>query len=232
MGADTKIKICGLTTQKAVAAVNKIKADMAGLVFFPRSPRNVSISDACALAGGLASSVQSVALMVDPLDHELDEIIGGVAPNMLQLHGAETPERVAQIKARTGLPVMKAMRVAGAKDLAKARQFEKVADWLLFDAKPPKSLANALPGGNGLVFDWTLLAGFECACPWMLSGGLDVANVAEAIRISGARAVDVSSGVESEPGLKDPDRIRAFAAAARSRGPRAGMRDVVKGSRA
>jgi len=216
MGAHTKIKICGLTTPDAVAAVNDIGADMAGLVFFPKSPRNVSVSDACALAGGLASSVQSVALLVDPVDHELDEIIGGVSPNMLQLHGGETPERVAQIKARTGLPVMKALAIAGADDLAKARQFEKVADWLLFDAKPPKSLANALPGGNGLVFDWTLLTGFESACPWMLSGGLDAGNVAEAVRISGARAVDVSSGVESEPGLKDPERIRAFAAAARA----------------
>jgi phosphoribosylanthranilate isomerase len=216
MGAHTKIKICGLTTPDAVAAVNDISADMAGLVFFPKSPRNVSVSDACALAGGLASSVQSVALLVDPVDHELDEIIGGVSPNMLQLHGGETPERVAQIKARTGLPVMKALAIAGADDLAKARQFEKVADWLLFDAKPPKSLANALPGGNGLVFDWTLLTGFESACPWMLSGGLDAGNVAEAVRISGARAVDVSSGVESEPGLKDPERIRAFAAAARA----------------
>ena len=216
MGADTKIKICGLTTPEAVAAVNEIRADMAGLVFFPKSPRNVSISDACALAGGLASSVQSVALVVDAPDHELDEIIGGVAPNMLQLHGAETPERVAQIRARTGLPVMKALAIAEAGDLTAARAYEKVADWLLFDAKPPKSLANALPGGNGLVFDWTLLTGFESACPWMLSGGLDADNVAEAARISGARAVDVSSGVESEPGLKDPDRIRAFAAAARS----------------
>jgi len=216
MGAHTKIKICGLTTPDAVAAVNDIGADMAGLVFFPKSPRNVSVSDACALAGGLASSVQSVALLVDPVDHELDEIIGGVSPNMLQLHGGETPERVAQIKARTGLPVMKALAIAGADDLAKARQFEKVADWLLFDSKPPKSLANALPGGNGLVFDWTLLTGFESACPWMLSGGLDAGNVAEAVRISGARAVDVSSGVESEPGLKDPERIRAFAAAARA----------------
>ena len=208
MGADTKIKICGLTTPEAVAAVNEIRADMAGLVFFPKSPRNVSISDACALAGGLASSVQSVALVVDAPDHELDEIIGGVAPNMLQLHGAETPERVAALRARHGLPVMKALGVAGPEDLAAIDTYAQVADQILVDAKPPKG--GELPGGNGLTFDWRLITGRRWPVPWMLAGGLSDENVAEAVRLTGARQVDVSSGVERAPGDKDPARIAAF----------------------
>jgi len=210
------IKICGVTTPEAVDAVNAIEADMVGLNFFPKSPRYVTPQQACDLAAGLTSSVQSVALVVNAHDDELDTIVAGAAPNIIQVHGSETPERVAQIKARFGLPVIKALPVETAGDIEKARLYEDAADWLLFDAKPPKSLDNALPGGNGLVFDWRLLTGFTSHCPWMLSGGLDADNVAEAIRISGARAVDVSSGVESQPGLKDPQRIKDFAAAVRS----------------
>ena len=189
---------------------------MAGLNFFEKSPRYVTPQRACDLAAGLKPSVQSVALVVDAHDDELDTIVAGAAPNMIQLHGSETPERVAQVRARFGLPVIKVLPVAGADDIEKARLYEDVADWLLFDAKPPKSLADALPGGNGLVFDWRLLTGFTAKCPWMLSGGLDADNVADAIRISGAKAVDVASGVESAPGVKDPQRIREFAAAVRS----------------
>lgn len=212
---DVTIKICGLTTPEAVEATNEIGAQMAGLMFFEKSPRNVSLSQARDFAAALAPSIRSVAVVVNPDDALLDEIISGVAPNMLQLHGAETPQRVGEIKARFGLPVIKALAIEGADDLTEARLYEGAADWLLFDAKPPKSLANALPGGNGLVFDWQLLKGFKSTCPWMLSGGLEADNVADAIRVSGARAVDVSSGVESAPGVKDPQRIRDFAAAVR-----------------
>lgn len=214
--ATPAIKICGLTTPDAVEAVNAIGADMAGLNFFERSPRYVTPQKACDLAAALKPSVQSVALVVNAHDDELDAIVAGASPNMLQLHGNETPERVAQIKTRFGLPVMKALAVADADDIQNARHYEQAADWLLFDAKPPKSLENALPGGNGLVFDWRLLSGFTSACPWMLSGGLDADNVGEAVRISGTRAVDVASGVESAPGLKDPQRIKDFAAAVRA----------------
>ena len=210
------IKICGLTTPDAIQAVNDVEADMAGLNFFEKSPRYVTPQQACDLAAGLKPSVQSVALVVDAHDDELDAIVAGAAPNMIQVHGRETPERVAQIKARFGLPVIKVLPVAGADDIEKVRLYEDVADWLLFDAKPPKSLADALPGGNGLVFDWRLLTGFTAKSPWMLSGGLDADNVAEAIRISGTKAVDVASGVESAPGVKDPQRIKEFAAAVRS----------------
>ena len=214
--AATTIKICGLTTPDAIEAVNEAGADMAGLNFFEKSPRYVTPQRACDLAAGLKPSVQSVALVVDAHDDELDTIVAGAAPNMIQLHGSETPERVAQVRARFGLPVIKVLPVAGADDIEEARLYEDVADWLLFDAKPPKSLADALPGGNGLVFDWRLLTGFTAKCPWMLSGGLDADNVADAIRISGAKAVDVASGVESAPGVKDPQRIKEFAAAVRS----------------
>ena len=214
--ADVRVKICGLKRPEEVIAAAEAGAAYCGFVFFPKSPRNVTIEQAAELALAAPIGLAKVALVVDPDDALLDQIMAKVPLDMIQLHGKETPERVRQVKSRYGLPVMKALAIAEAGDLAVARAFEKVADWLLFDAKPPKSLANALPGGNGLVFDWTLLTGFESACPWMLSDGLDADNVAEAARISGARAVDVSSGVESEPGLKDPDRIRAFAAAARS----------------
>jgi len=216
MPAAPTIKICGLTAPDAVAAVNEIAADMAGLNFIAMSPRCVTPRQACDLAAGLAPTVRCVALTMDAHDDELDAIVSGTSPNMLQLHGTETPERVAQVKARFGLPVIKALAIAGAGDLKTARLYEDAADWLLFDAKPPTSLADALPGGNGLVFDWRLLQGFTSPCPWMLAGGLDADNVADAIRISGAKAVDVSSGVESAPGRKDPERIRRFAAAARA----------------
>jgi len=215
MPGSTTIKICGVTTPEAIAAVNEISAGMVGLNFVTKSPRYVTPQQACDLAGGLAPTVQSVALTVNADDDEIDAIVAGASPNLLQLHGNETPERVVQLRTRFGLPVIKAVPVESADDIAQARAYETAADWLLFDAKPPKSLENALPGGNGLVFDWRLLTDFTSSCPWMLSGGLDAGNVAEAIRISGARAVDVASGVESSPGVKDPQLIRDFAAAVR-----------------
>lgn len=189
---------------------------MAGFVFYPRSPRAVTPQAAAELIRMLPPSVTAVALLVDPDDSELDRALSA-RPGMLQLHGNESLARVAQIRARAGIPVMKAVGIARPEDLAAARSYEGVADRLLFDAKAPKT-AGSLPGGNGVPFDWRLLAGARWRVPWMLSGGLTPENVARAIKLSGARAVDVSSGVESAPGVKEPGLIRAFMEAVRSSG--------------
>jgi phosphoribosylanthranilate isomerase len=165
------------------------------------------------LARGLPPLVVRVALVVEPSDADLDAILGGFRPDLWQLHGAETPQRVAEIKARTGLPAMKALGISKAEDLAQAAQYLEVADQLLFDAKPPKR-PDALPGGNAVSFDWTILAGTILPLPWMLSGGLTAANLATAVRISGAKCVDLSSGVEDRPGHKAPRLIRRFLSAA------------------
>ena len=206
-------KICGINSVAAAEAA--AKADYAGFVFFPRSPRNVTAAQARFLASRLPRHVTRVALMVDADDAALDALLEGFRPDLLQLHGKETPERVAAVRARTGLPVMKAIGVGEAADLESAKPYETVADRLLFDAKPPKR-DGALPGGNAVSFDWTLLAGRRWARPWMLSGGLAPGNVAAAIRISGAAEVDVSSGVEDRPGHKSPRLIRRFLAAVRA----------------
>lgn len=209
----TLVKICGLRTPETVEAAIEAGADMVGLVFFPRSPRNVSIADARALREQVGGRALVVALTVDADDALLDAIRDEVRPDIVQLHGHETPERTAATKARTGLPVMKAIGVSEAADLAQVPAFEAVADRILFDAKPPRGAA--LPGGNGVAFDWRLLAGLDLRKPFMLSGGLEPANVAEALRITRAPGVDVSSGVERAPGDKDPERIAAFVKAAR-----------------
>lgn len=208
------VKICGLKTDETVAAAVSAGAAYVGLVFFPRSPRNVSADDARALVAALPKTVVPVGLTVDP-DDALVETIAETGARMLQFHGSETPERLDRAKQATGCQVMKAISIETAADLDRAEAYLDVADMLLFDAKPPKDLKGAMPGGNAVSFDWTVLAGRDWPIPWMLSGGLDAANVADAIRISGARAVDVSSGVESAPGEKDPDRIRAFIGAAK-----------------
>ena len=218
MSADTVIKICGVTSEAAVEAVNAVGAAMVGLNFVERSVRYVTPARARALTARLAPGVRPVALTVDADDAYLAAIVEEAGPAMLQLHGEETPERVAVLRARFGLPVIKALPVAEAADIERAAAYEGVADWLLFDAKPPKSRPDALPGGNGLVFDWQLIAGRPPARRWILSGGLTPENVAEAIAIAGARAVDVSSGVESAPGEKDPRLIEAFVAAVRAAG--------------
>ncbi len=207
-------KICGVRTPEAVAAAAAGGAAWIGLNFYPPSPRAVTPAEAAALAADAPPGLKTVGLFVDPDDDTLAATLAEVGFDLLQLHGGETPERLAAIRARFGLPVMKAIRVAEAADLEAAAAYQPVADRLLFDAKPPKSMKNALPGGNALAFDWRLLAGRRWARPWMLSGGLDASNLAEAVRISGASAVDVSSGVESAPGIKDPARIAAFLAAA------------------
>ncbi|MBT5647879.1 MAG: phosphoribosylanthranilate isomerase [Rhodospirillaceae bacterium] len=206
-------KICGVSDRPAIEACVAGGARYVGFVFFPRSPRHVTPVQAAGLSAMLPDSIVPVALAVDPDDALIAEIDAQAGVSMYQLHGSETPERVADIKARTGKRVMKAIKVSDASDFDAAEAYLDVADMLLFDAKPPAEMANALPGGNAVSFDWTLLAGRNWSLPWMLSGGLDPENVAEAIRVSGASAVDVSSGVENTPGVKDAGRIAAFLAA-------------------
>ena len=209
---DVAVKICGLTGPQDVVAAADAGARYVGFVFFPKSPRNVSVQQAKALAAEVPFGVAKVALTVNADDALLDEITQNVAIDILQLHGSEPVERVAQIKARTGLPVMKAIGISDADDLQKIVDYGRVADMLLVDAKPPKNAD--LPGGNGLAFDWRLLAGRKWAVPWMLAGGLTPDNVQQAIQLTGARQVDVSSGVESAPGVKDPAKVAAFVSAA------------------
>ena len=211
--SDIRVKICGLRTEADVLAVAEAGAAYAGFVFFAKSPRNVTVEQARGLALAAPIGLAKVALTVDADDATLDAIVEGVPLDMLQLHGHETPDRVAAVRARYGLPVMKAVGVADEGDLAAVFDYSLVADQILIDAKPPKGAA--LPGGNGLSFDWRLVAQRRWLRPWMLAGGLTPDNVAEAIRLTNARQVDVSSGVESAPGVKDAARIAAFVAAAR-----------------
>ncbi len=211
-----RAKICGLSTQETVDAAVAGGAAYVGFVFYPPSPRSLSPAEAAALARRVPVPVIRVGLVVDESDERIDAILKTCPLDMLQLHGHEGPERVAAIRKRAGLPVMKAIPVAGPGDASAARNYETVADWLLFDARPPLPVAGApapLPGGNARSFDWTLLGGLTWKLPWMLSGGLTPENVAQAVRVSGAGTVDVSSGVEDRPGLKNPDRIRRFLAA-------------------
>lgn len=205
-----KAKICGINSREAAEAAGAGGASHIGLVFYPPSPRFVTPEQAAGLAAVVPARVKKVGLFVDSTDESIAFILEQVPLDVLQLHGAESPERVAAVKAAFGLPVMKAVKVAGPQDVVVAERYVGVADWLLFDAKAPESMTGALPGGNALIFDWELLAGRTWPKPWMLSGGLTAENVDEAVRISGAEAVDVSSGVESRPGRKDPRLIAAF----------------------
>ena len=214
MPRQTRVKICGLRDVAAVQAAVDAGAAYVGLVFFPKSPRNVTIAEAATLALAVPPGVAKVALVVDADDALLDDITANVPIDILQLHGHETPERVAEIRARYGLPVMKAVGVADESDLAALDSYARVADQILVDAKPPKDAD--LPGGNGLSFDWRLIAGRRWPVPWMLAGGLTPDTVGEAIALTGAAQVDVSSGVESAPGVKDPALIAAFCAAAQA----------------
>lgn len=209
---DVRVKICGLRTAADVEAVAAAGAAYAGFVFFPKSPRHLTVAAARDLALAAPEGLCKVALTVDMGEAELDALVDAVPLDMLQLHGHETPERVAEVKSRYGLPVMKAMGVAGEGDLAALREMSLVADQLLVDAKPAPG---ALPGGNGLAFDWRLLVGRKWLCPWMLAGGLTPDNVAQAVQLTGARQVDVSSGVESAPGVKDVEKIASFVGAAK-----------------
>ena len=206
-----RVKICGITRAEDLAAAAAAGAAYAGFVFFPPSPRALDVTAAAALAAGAPPGIAKVGLVVDADDALIDRLAAEVPLDMLQLHGAESPARVAEIRARTGLPVMKAVQVGTAADLAAIDAYARVADQLLIDAKPAPG--EPLPGGNGLPFDWRLLQGRRWALPWMLAGGLTPDNAAEAIRLTGARQLDVSSGVEAARGVKDPRKIAAFLAA-------------------
>jgi phosphoribosylanthranilate isomerase len=209
-----EVKICGLSTPETVDAAIAAGADMIGLVFFPKSPRNVTLDQAAALAERARGKARIVALVVDAGDAELAAIIEKVDPDLIQAHGAESPERIADIGRLTGKPVIKAIRVKDDADIAAAADYADVASLILYDSKAPETLGSALPGGNGHAFDWGLLEGARRPA-FMLAGGLTPENVAEAIRVTGAPVVDVSSGVETAPGVKDTGLIRKFIEAAR-----------------
>jgi phosphoribosylanthranilate isomerase len=207
------IKICGISTPQALDACIAARADFIGFVFFPPSPRNVTPGEAQALADRAGNRVRKVGLFVDADDAEIAQAMDSARLDVLQLHGKETPERAAQIKARFGLPVWKALPVASPADVERALVYRQAVDLILFDAKTPKG---TLPGGMGLVFDWTLLAGYRGARAWGLAGGLTPDNLGDALRVTDAPLVDTSSGVESAPGVKDVGLIAAFCAAARA----------------
>jgi phosphoribosylanthranilate isomerase len=202
------IKICGLRTEEALAAALAGGASYVGFIFFPKSPRNIEPAEAGRLRRLARGKAKAVAVTVDADNKALDAIVEAVAPDMLQLHGSESPLRVKEIKVRYGLSVMKALPVRETTDLGRVLDYASVADRLLFDAKPPKSAE--LPGGNGVAFDWRLLAGVDPAIGYMLSGGLNAANIAEALSVARPAGIDISSGVESAPGVKDARLIEAF----------------------
>jgi phosphoribosylanthranilate isomerase len=208
-------KICGLSTEVAVTAAVAGGAAYLGFVFYPPSPRAITAGRAASLGAAVPEGIAKVGLFVDADDDAIAAVLAEAPIDLLQFHGGESPERVAEAKARFGRPVIKTVAIAGLGDVLAAARYEEVADLLLFDAKPPRR-PDALPGGNGLAFDWGLIAGRTWRRPWMLSGGLTAELLPEAVRISGAAAVDVSSGVERRPGEKDLDKIGAFLAAARA----------------
>ena len=208
------VKICGLSTPETLDVALDAGADMVGFMFFPPSPRNISFHAARELGARVKGRAERVAVTVDADDATLANIVDVVQPGLLQLHGKETPVRVAAIRQRFGMPVMKVLAIETKADLGAIPLYTRVADRLLFDAKAPRDATR--PGGLGKPFDWHLLEGLDLSIPFMLSGGLDAVNVAQALRITRAPGVDVSSGVESAPGVKDPDKIRAFIRAARA----------------
>ncbi len=208
MPSDVSVKVCGLTSAAAMEDAAKAGARYAGLVFFEKSPRNVSMDQAREIALAAPIGLAKVALTVDASDDFLQAMLDKVAIDIIQLHGKETPERVREVKAKFGLPVMKAVGVADKDDLIKIDMFSEVADQILVDAKAPKGAD--LPGGNGLSFDWTLIQGRRWSTPWMLAGGLTPETARRAVEMTGARQLDVSSGVESAPGIKDAQKMQAF----------------------
>jgi phosphoribosylanthranilate isomerase len=203
-------KICGINDLEAMRAAIAGGASHVGLVFYPPSPRAVSPGEAMALASVVPAQVQKVGLFVDPENDQIDKTLFAVKLDMLQLHGDETPERVSDLKTRTGKKVMKVIKVSEPEDLNRAEAYVRVADALMFDAKPPKGMKDALPGGNAVSFDWRILSGRRWPLPWMLAGGLTAVNVADAVGLSGAAIVDTSSGVEDAPGCKSAEKIAKF----------------------
>ncbi|MDF2388770.1 phosphoribosylanthranilate isomerase [Nostoc ellipsosporum NOK] len=208
------IKICGLKTDQAMAAAIAGGASHVGFIFFAKSPRYVDPAEAGRLREAARGKALAVAVTVDASDAFLDEIVEKMQPDMLQLHGSETPARLSELKARYGLPVMKALPLSEAADLDRIKPFIGVADRFLFDAKPPKG--SLLPGGNGVAFDWRILAGLDAGVDYMLSGGLNAANIGDALRLANPPGIDISSGVESAPGVKDPGLIEQFFRAVRA----------------
>ncbi|MEQ9607393.1 MAG: phosphoribosylanthranilate isomerase [Kiloniellaceae bacterium] len=211
-----QVKICGISTLEAMTAAVEGGAAFVGLVFYPPSPRAVTPAEAAPLAALVPAGVVKTGLLVDADDATIGAILKEVPLDLLQLHGSESPERVAEVKARFGVPVMKVVKLRQPGDREAVQPFLSVADRLLFDAKPPADMKNALPGGNAVAFDWSILAGTTWPLPWMLAGGLTPQNVARAVEISGAAAVDVSSGVEEAPGKKNPAKIKTFLDACRA----------------
>ena len=209
---DVRVKICGLRDAASIKAACDAGAAYLGFVFFPKSPRNVTIDEAAALALEVPLGVAKVALVVDASDAFLDELTAKVPLDMLQLHGKESPERVTEVRERYGLPVMKAIGISSPDDLVQIDIYAQVADQILVEPKQPKD--SDRPGGNGAAWDWKIVRRKYWTRPWMLAGGLNADNVAQAIDMTGARQVDVSSGVESAPGVKDAEKIRAFIEAA------------------
>jgi phosphoribosylanthranilate isomerase len=211
-----RVKICGIKTGSALEAAIVAGADRIGLNFFPPSPRSIDLATAAELSEQARGRIERVVLVVDADDRLLDAIVGRLDPDLIQLHGSESPERTADIRANFGIPVMKVIKVLTAEDAAEALRYRDVADLIMFDAKPPVSTRGTLPGGNGVTFDWRLLDAVKDKVPYMLAGGLNPDNVAAAIRATGTTAVDVSSGVEVRPGEKDAELVRRFVAAAHS----------------
>ena len=209
-------KICGVNSVEAIEAAAEGGAELIGLNFYPPSPRAVTPEEAAQLARRVPPGVTRVGVFVDPGDDQLAATLAKAPLDLVQLHGQESPRRVGEIRARFDRPVMKVIKLAREEDLAAAADFAPLVDWLMFDTKPPKSAKNALPGGNAVAFDWRILSGARWPRPWLLAGGLDADNLAEAVRTSGAPGVDVSSGVEDSPGRKSPAKIAAFLAAAKA----------------
>ncbi len=208
------VKICGLTTEEGLTAAVDAGADYVGFVFFRRSPRFIDAADAAPLVLSVPRNVTPVGLFVDPTNADIEQVLNVAPLSLIQLHGAETPERVAEVSRTFGVKTMKALGVSSQADVVAASAYVGAADWLLFDAKPPKDATR--PGGNAVAFQWSLMRGYLSSTPWMLAGGLTASNVAQAIAASGATAVDVSSGVESKPGIKSAGKIRAFIKAVRT----------------
>ena len=203
-------KICGITDEPAMRAAVTSRASFVGLVFYPPSPRSLDSISAARLASLVPPDIKKVGLFVNPVNNQLNKVLNDVSLDLVQLHGEETPGRCNEIRKRFGLPIMKVIKVSDIYDIEDAGDYNEVADWLMFDAKAPDSMDNALPGGNALKFDWNLLAGRKWSLPWMLAGGLNAENVGTAVAESDALIVDVSSGVESSPGEKDPLEIERF----------------------
>lgn len=206
------IKICGVTKPDDIDALNMLAVELVGFNFYKPSPRCLSMEKAAQLAAKCRPEMERVALLVDPSDDDIDAALGMVSPHRLQLHGQETPERVAEIKRRSHCAIIKALPIASADDFAAARAYANCADWFLFDAKPP---TDGMPGGNGEAFDWKALKAYDLSQPYLLAGGLHADNVGAAVRISGAPMVDIASGVETAPGEKDRTMMTDFVAAVR-----------------